>query len=110
MKTFSNPTSMRAVLFITILAGLAVVGLNLVAVRPKLKSLRTELQAQTQLRKAAESGLADAKAELSQITVQLRQNDSIVADARAGKVAALAKATEQGNRAEALERDLVTAL
>src|SRR3989442_5623658 len=98
----------RIALLVVIIAGLAVTGLSLLQIKPKITGLKSDLQAQTQSRQKTESDLANAQNNLQKATIELSQTRTILETATAEKDAAVAAANEQTQRAQKLAEDLTT--
>ena len=100
---------MRTSLFFVILAGLAVMGLNLTLVRQKIGCLKSELAAQTMARQMAETDLASTREKLAAATAALVTAKSALETATSEKQEALAKVAAQAKRMESVSGDFAKA-
>ena len=97
---------MRISLFVAIIAGLVVGGLNFVMVKDKITTLQTNLKEQTDARQKAESDLAKTRDDLKKTTAELKQTQTTLQATTEQKDTAVAEAASQTKRADKLTDDL----
>ena len=97
---------MRISLFVAIIAGLVVGGLNFVMVKDKITKLQADLKEQTDARQKAESDLAKTRDDLKKTTAELKQTQATLQATTEQKDTAVAEAASQTKRADKLTDDL----
>jgi len=98
---------LRSTLVVAIIASLAVCGLNVIKVKEKVLSLRSDLKQQTSTREAAETDLATAKSEQRKTTVVLKQTRTELEAVTVAKEKATAEIASQNGRIVKLIESLV---
>jgi hypothetical protein len=96
----------RSSLIVTILAGLAITGLNFSQLQAKITGLQAKLADQTAARQQAESAQSTAENKLVATTTTLKKTEATLEQALADKQQAMATAATQSSRADKLSRDL----
>src|SRR6266567_259253 len=98
---------MRISLFVAIIAGLVVGGLNFVMVKDKITKLQADLKEQTDARQKAESDLAKTRDDLKKTTAELKQTQTTLQATTEQKDTAVAEAAF---RATGLTPDQISAV
>ncbi len=97
----------RTTLLVAIIASLAICGLNVIKVKEKVLSLRSDLKQQTSDREAAETDLSIAKSEHRKTMVVLNQTRTELEAVTVAKEKATAEITSQNGRIVKLIESLV---
>ena len=97
---------MRICLFVAIIAGLVVGGLNFVKVKEKITTLQSDLKRESDAHVKFEADYKRTRAELNATNAVLKQTQTELTATKEERDSAVAKAASEGKRADKLSEDL----